>query len=269
VNDVNKIVADALEAGQIPWRFASACLPRQIVSSRLFSAVNPILLQIGATRINSSSPWWATEILWELVGHTVIASPDDGVQLPGEQDAVFNLDQTIGEYPLLPPKQVDPKPAFEALVERAKIKIEHVYDTVCEYVRDEDKIRIPCVFLFQDGPGGIEGYFFSLAHEIMHFSESRTGWAANDVVNELRAEIGSAYFCAALGITPVAAHLRRHHDKFAAAWAADLRAHPELICHVCNNATATVAWLFKVIGMEVKWEMHPGSQAWLDSYDPS
>src|SRR5271156_151725 len=111
--DVSKIVADALDAGQIPWRFSSSFLPRQIVSGRLFAGVNPILLQIAATKMNSTSLWWATKMQWELCGHMVVVGPQDGVQLPGKEDQVFDLTQTVGEYPLVPPKPTDPRAAFD------------------------------------------------------------------------------------------------------------------------------------------------------------
>jgi antirestriction protein ArdC len=254
MNEVGKIVADALDLGQIPWRFSSSFLPRQIVSGRLFASVNPILLQIAAAKMNSTSPWWATKIQWELCGHTVIVGPDDGVQLPGKEDEVYNLAQTVGEFPLLPPKPVVPGAAFDTIIDRAGIKIEYGVDATCQYERDKDLIRIPYPFMFICA----DCFFHALSHEIAHWSESRMDFDRSTAVNELRADVLSGYFCASLGIKPVAAHLRSQHDKFAGAWASGIRADPGLLFQVCNNVTATVTWLLGIIGMEVRWEMSPG-----------
>jgi antirestriction protein ArdC len=249
---ISRKVADALDSGQIPWRMNH--YPRQIVSGRLFAGVNPILLQIAAARMNSSSLWWATKIQWELCGHMVIVGPEDGVQLPGKEDEVFNLVQTDGRYQ--PPTLTyrSPGSVFDTLIREAGIRVEYGIDATCHYERDNDLIRIPYPFMF------IDGFFHALSHEIFHFTERRMDWNGTVAGDELRADIGAGYICAAIGVKPVRTNFRKHHDKFAPTWAADLRAKPGLLFDVCNNVTATISCLLSFAGVEVEWEMNPGNR---------
>jgi hypothetical protein len=52
---------------------------------------------------------------------------------------------------------------------------------------------------------------------------------------------------------------RKQHDKFARAWAADVRADPELLFRVCDNVTATIFLLLRFIGKKVNWQKTPGN----------
>jgi hypothetical protein len=252
---ISRQIADALDAGQIPWRMSH--YPRQIVSGRLFAGVNPILLQIAAARMNSTSPWWATKMECELCRHMVVVGPDDGVQLPDQKENVFNLEQQPDrgfEPPELPYRR--PAVVFDTLVREAGIKIEYDDEAICQYERDKDLIRIPYPFLFAD-----DCFFHALSHEIFHFTERRMGWpaAATTPQDELRAEIGASFLCAVLGVKPLAARYRSNHDKFVQTWAADMRANPGLLFEVCNNVTATISGLLRFVGMEVRWEMNSGN----------
>lgn len=248
MNDVSKIVADSLLAGAIPWRLPS--FPRLIVSAKLYGGTSPILLQLAANRMKLTSPFWATSSQWRFVGSEVIVGPEDGVYLPNEDRVVFNLEQTDRTYQPPTPPPVNIKAFFKDLVDVAKIKIKAHFGPECCYNRDTDSIRIPYMFMFVYGPGKVEGYWLALAHEIFHWTESRMGWDSNDAVNELRADIGSAYLCAALQAKPTQVHLRVHHDRWVGAWVKAIRADPELLFRVCNDVCNTIIWLMKFVGMK-------------------
>lgn len=73
-----------------------------------------------------------------------------------------------------------------------------------------DYVVVPTMQQFWFGPGGPESFYFTAFHELMHATEHRLNWLAEPhrsikdryAIGELRADIGSAYVCAALGIPP-------------------------------------------------------------------
>ncbi len=248
MNDASRQIADAIDTGKIPWRMPH--LPRNVLSDSVYGGVAPILLSLRGF----SSPFWGTRFNWKAVSTGIIVAPDDGVCLPGQKETVFNLEQTDRGFE--PPALTccNPGEVFGILIKEAGIKIEYGIDAICHYERDKDLIRIPYPFMF------IDGFFHALSHEIFHFSERRMDWDWDHSVadDELRADIGAGNFCAALGIKPVRATFRKHHDKFAPTWAADMRADPELLFRVCDSVTATISRLLRFVGIEVRWEISPG-----------
>jgi antirestriction protein ArdC len=244
LEDASGRVADALDAGQIPWRFRSG-LPMNVANRKFYGGVNPILLEIAAGTLGVSSPWWGTLREWQTVGSTV--QPDSlGARIPHCPEAVHHLEQTDHNYEPPPLALDDPAPVFDAIIRNGGVNIEYVFSAECKYIGAEDKIRMPHKWLFEIGAGGISGYWDAKAHELCHFFERRTGWAAHPDVCELRAEIGSGYLLGALGIKPLPLHLARHHRKFAPRWSRLLRQEPGLLFKVCDHVVATLDYLFRL-----------------------
>lgn len=240
-------VADALDAGLIPWRFRSG-LPRNVITGKFYGRINPILLEMAGSGLGGASPWWGTSKEWQAVGSTV--RPDSlDVRILHCSEAAYNLTQTDHNYEPPPLALDDPAPVFDAIIRNGGVNIEYVFSAECKYIGAEDKIRMPHRWMFEIGAGGISGYWDAQAHELCHFFERRTGWDAHPDVCELRAEIGSGYLLGALGIKPLPLHLARHHRKFAPRWSRLLRQEPGLLFKVCGHVVFTLNYLFRLAGM--------------------
>lgn len=261
-------VADALDQGLIPWRLP--CFPRNILNGKAYGGINPILLNLNASRFGLHSPHWGTYVQWQTV-NAKVKQPD----VPGwgarillykpltrstmglrlVREVCYNLEQTNGVYqpPLLLPG--DPGPVFEAIVKNAGIRMEYHAGADCRWIGGADeRIRMPHKWMFEIGPGKLEAYYDALGHEFFHWTEDRMGWSAHYDINELRAEIGTGYLGAVLGATPLAQHLAQHHEKYAPTWAQILRKNPQILFDVCENVTATVTFLLGFAGRKVAWQ---------------
>lgn len=243
-------VADALDAGLIPWRLPS--FPRNVLSGGLYNGVDPILLKLAADKLESSSPWWGTAKKWQAVGGGV-RKDSSGARILGCSQVVYNFAETDRSYE--PPRltHVDPDEVFDAIIHNGAVNIEYVFNTTCMYYGAEDKIRMPHRLMFEIGPGGTAGYYDALGHELFHWSERRMAWDAHPDVSELRAEIGTGFLGALVGAKPLPLLLARHHRKYAAGWAKLMRSQPNLLVKVCENVTATVSWLLAFAGSKVDW----------------
>jgi antirestriction protein ArdC len=251
MNEASNRVADALDAGLIPWRLRSG-LPRNVVTGKLYGSLNPVLLEIAAGALGCTSPWWGTLKEWQTVGGRV--RPDSlGARILNCPEVVYNLEQTDRAHRPSALPEDDPSKVFEAIVRSAKVRIEYVFNATCKYFWDGDYIVMPHPWMFEIGPGKIWGYFDGLGHELHHWSERRVYWKGSPEVNELRAEIGTGYLGALAGAKPLPLHLARHHRKYAARWAALMRSEPDMLVKVCENVTATVSWLFAFAGRTVDW----------------
>ena len=86
--EITDRIITALESGNLPpWRQPwvhdrNAGFPRNVVSQRSYSGVNPLLLAVAAERHRLQSRWWATFRQWDELGGKVMRRPDD--VLPGE-----------------------------------------------------------------------------------------------------------------------------------------------------------------------------------------
>lgn len=256
-------VADALEAGSIPWRLP--CLPRNILTNHLFGGVNPILLNLAG----HASPFWGSYIHWQTLGckvgpsegrWIVLYKPNSRSKMESYRpvrEMVYNWEQTDRAYRRATSPPTDPGESLEMIVKNAGVCIEHGADATCKYIIPEDKIRMPHKWMFELGPAGVSGYYDAKSHELCHWSERRVGWRADEDKNELRAEIGACYLGAALGVQPIPQNkVRRHHDRFARRWATLLRQDPDLLFRVCENVTLTVGYFLAFIGREPQWQLN-------------
>jgi len=255
VNDYAHLVANALDAGQIPWRLQNR-LPRNVISDELYPGVDPIILQIASTRLGFTSPFWGTIHDWQAFGSKLIVAPEEAIRLPSSEWAVFNLGQTDRHYKPAPLSFGDPEKIVDKIVIGAGIRIEHQASADCRWIGGaNERICLPFKFMFDLGPGGEPAYFDALLHEIGHWSEDRImGWTASYDVNELRAEIISGYALGWLGIKPLPATLAQHHKRFAPAWAKALRQEPGLRFEIGRNVCKTLDFLFGFAGVTIPWQ---------------
>ena len=139
---------------------------------------------------------------------------------------VFNCEQIEGLpahfYPTPEPSResVARIATVEAFVSDTRANIVHGGSRAC-YVASTDNIHLPCIDCFRDA----EGYYATLLHELTHWTKHETRlnrefgrkrWGdAGYAAEELVAELGAAFLCADLGITP---EPREDHAGYLASW---------------------------------------------------
>lgn len=165
---------------------------------------------------------------------------------------VFNVEQCEG----LPP-QYGALPALPALSPVARIesadrffagtraKIGHG-GTRAFYAEGSDHIQMPPFEIFRDA----ESYAATLAHELTHWTKhakrldrdfGRQRWGDEGYAKEeLVAELGSAFLCADLAITP---EVREDHASYIASWLKALKDDKRLIFSAAAHAQRAVDYL--------------------------
>jgi hypothetical protein len=247
-------VADALDAGEIPWRL-QGFFPRGVLFGEYYPAADPIVLQIASTRLGFTSPFWGIVHEWQALGSKVIVSPEAGIRLPSNGHTVFNLEQTDRHHVPAPLAFGDSEKIVDEIVNRACIQIEHVASSDCRWIGGaNERIRLPFPFMFALGPGGPGAYYDALLHEIGHWSEDRMGWTASYDLNECRAEIFSGYALGWLGIKPLPPTLAQHHHRFAPGWAKSLRQEPALLFEISRNVCKTLDFLLGFASQTIPWQ---------------
>jgi antirestriction protein ArdC len=107
------------------------------------------------------------------------------------------------------------------------------------YAEKPDYVQMPPFETFRDG----ESYAATLAHELTHWTKhdkrlardmGRKAWGDEGYAREeLVAELGSAFLCADLGITP---EVREDHAAYIASWLAVLKQDKRFIFSAASHA---------------------------------
>ena len=165
---------------------------------------------------------------------------------------VFNAEQCEGlpvqythraEPPPLPPVQrIEAADSFFAATGAV---IRHG-GTRAYYAEGSDHVQMPPFETFKDS----EGYAATLAHECVHWTKhmsrlardmGRVKWGDEGYAREeLVAELGSAFLCADLGITP---DIRDDHAAYIATWLKALKDDKRLIFSAASHAQRAVEFL--------------------------
>lgn len=239
-SEITDQIIQALESGDSlppwrkPWNTTNAGPHRNLVSSRPYSGVNPLVLELASQRHGFTSSIWATFNQWKQAGGSVKKRPDD--VKPGKWGTticftapvtktkrakdgtdkedrfwvlksytVFNLDQVEGDFDHLRPQQPEPTKLFEnfeagdELIAATGADI-RTGNLAC-YVPSGDYIVMPTKELFHSAPE----YYETAFHELTHWTEPahRLDWDRRNegyAAAELIAEISSAYLASSLGI---------------------------------------------------------------------
>ena len=112
---------------------------------------------------------------------------------------------------------------------------------------DGDYIRIPPKHRYVKSGC----YYETLAHELCHWSELRTGW--NDTkegypAGELAAEIGATYLCSELGV-PCGEDLA-NHAAYLQSWLSAMKADPSYIFKASTQASKATDYLLSLVKKE-------------------
>ncbi|MDA0834861.1 MAG: zincin-like metallopeptidase domain-containing protein [Planctomycetota bacterium] len=257
---LGKLVAK-LREGVVPWRKVWTTgdptrLPTNFLTRKQYHGpLNKMALWVAQQERQYPTGLWATATQWARAGGSIL--PDEGPEkivrpiwskggfptgyLPAE---VFNLAQVQGvdvPVPEVPPTYTPGiRSEFDELVDATVALIVHGGDQAM-YVYDLDVIFIPHRFRFPD----YESYAQTLAHELMHWTEPRLNVLDGMQFLELRAEIGSSFLLAELGV-PASDDLA-NHTSYIAHWLDELADDPFYLQQAAEEASRGVEFLLSFI----------------------
>ncbi|MDP1796234.1 MAG: zincin-like metallopeptidase domain-containing protein [Planctomycetaceae bacterium] len=238
-----------------------------------YKGINILMLWASAEEAGFVSPFWLTfQQAKELGGHVkkgehgspvVYAATfkkkdqtDDGQETEEEipflkEYTVFCADQCEGLpqhfYQLATPPDDTIEPIERAMLffEGTKAQI-HIGGNRAYYATDRDYIAMPCVETFRDN----ESHAATLAHELTHWTRhpsrlsrefGRKRWGdAGYAMEELVAELGSAFLCADLQITP---EVREDHASYIDSWLKVLKDDKRAVFSAASHASKAADFL--------------------------
>jgi antirestriction protein ArdC len=263
-------IASGAAAGtwRMPWHTTSGhpiFAPINAVSRKPYRGINTLVLWAAADTKGYPSGTWATYRQWHELGAQVTKGEkatqvvfwkiveqeaEDGEEAEthwlARAYAVFNAAQVTGYTPpdmpgLDPATRISTAEAFFAGL-GATIRHGHPY--AC-YVPAADEIRLPAFAQFTDPVS----YYAILGHEHIHWVGHETrlhrdlthrfGSAAY-AAEELIAELGAAFLCAALGL---AVAPRADHAQYIQSWLTVLHEDTRAIFTAASKAQQAVDWL--------------------------
>ena len=248
----NQIIA-AIEAGagdyQMPWN-PRLCtgpaigLPHNPVGHYAYHGINIVALWASQQHNAYRTPEWATFRQWQAAGAqvrkgekgtlTVFFKASGAGRQSAERDEqeprrhfiakaayVFNAAQVDGFTPSAPPEltPIERHATAEAFINASKASVYHDSRNAC-YIPSKDEIHLPPDGAFKNA----QGYYSVALHELVHWSghasrcnrelRNRFGTEAY-AAEELIAELGAAFLCAELGVSP---EPRIDHARYIESW---------------------------------------------------
>ena len=237
---------------QLPWHRLgpAAGRPTNIKSGKPYRGVNVLALWVASLNQDFSTGIWGTYKQWHDAGAQVRRGEkaslvvfykefereekDEDTGEVGRRKSlfaraswVFNADQVDGWEPQVPPvtNPVTRDGRAEAFISATSADIRHGGQRAF-YRPATDHIQMPERRLFTGTPtsSATEAYYGTLLHELTHWTGAKTRCARDltgrfgsqaYAMEELVAELGSAFLSADLGITPVP---RPDHAGYIASW---------------------------------------------------
>ena len=274
-----KIVA-AIRAGAgtytMPWHGGSPaiCIPTNAATEAPYRGVNIVALWAEAATKGYASGQWASYRQWQKLGAQVRAGergsivvfykkieagegddedqPTERLRFVARASWVFNEVQVDGwkAPPLARVPEFLAIKEIEAFVQATRADVRHGAP-MARYRHDQDCIEMPdrdC-FIGSATSTSTETYYSVLLHELTHWSgaahrlERRFGKRFGDpayALEELVAELGAAFLCAALGI---ANEPRQDHAAYVAGWLEALDHDHKAIFTAASQAQKAVEYL--------------------------
>jgi HK97 family phage prohead protease len=253
IEQIEKIQESGDGKWEFPWHKTS--LPKNVTNNnRPYTGINSVMLMFKQDAMSYDTALWAGFNQWKKLGGTVRKGEKGTMILiptiiPKKKDAdgneirgsggiffktghVFNIDQIDGidkeqfKIPELPEEQ------RVAELEQALSEIGAVVNTGGDrafYRPSTDEIHLPPFSSFKSR----EGYYAVFAHELMHWTGHSSRLKRDHLgefgspeyaQEELVAEIASAFFMAAHGLTP---EPREDHAQYLASWLKKLKSDPD------------------------------------------
>jgi antirestriction protein ArdC len=240
---------------EFPWH-RDASLPRNAMNNnRPYSGINSLMLMFRKDAMNYETGIWAGFNQWKEKGGTV-RKGEKGTMIiiptiiPAKKDAdgnevksgsvffktghVFNLDQIEGidkeQFKMPQLSEEERVDELEKALSEVGAIVNHVGDRAF-YRPSTDEITLPPFSSFKSK----EAYYAVFAHELMHWTGHRDRLNRDHLGDfgspeyaqeELVAEIASAFFMTAHGLTP---EPREDHAQYLASWLKKLRSDPDAL----------------------------------------
>jgi antirestriction protein ArdC len=282
----NAIVA-SLEQGVRPWlkpwnaEHAAGRITRPLRhNGQKYSGINILTLWMSAELQGYVSPFWMTfQQAKELGGYVQKGEHGSPVVYAStfkkkeENEAGEQVEQDIPflkEYTVFNAEQIAGLPShFYAAAPQPAAKLERIEradaffantqaeirtgGTQAYYAIDADYVRMPPFEAFRDA----ESHAATLAHELTHWTRhpsrlnrefGRKKWGDEGyAVEELVAELGSAFLCADLQITP---EVREDHASYIDSWLKVLKDDKRAVFSAASHASKAVEFLH---GLQPPW----------------
>jgi antirestriction protein ArdC len=265
---INRRIIRSLENRYIPWqkpwegRGHGVGYPREANTRKKFFGINFLLLQMSAKEHGFVSSWWGTADYFASLGAQVKDRPENvipgnwatetilykanGGEILTLSSVVYNSEQLnilLENYPTnstLMPSYAKAEKVFKA----TKANIQHTDSGEAWYFYPpNDYIAIPKKKRFESGLGGLPGYYESLAHELIHWTEPRLGFdtESNEAMRELRADIGAAMLVEELGVPHSISF--SNFNKWYLQWIDLMKYDDNLIFRVCASASIAADYI--------------------------
>ena len=278
-NRIVEAIEKGAGAFKLPWHRPAASLqrPTNIESKKAYRGINVVTLWVEAQLRGYEVPVWGTYKQMQEAGYQVrkgekaslivfyreIAFERDAAEIKDGEDAtasawmargywVFNVAQVDGlPVPERPaPVPVERDENIERFVGAMGVPI-HWGGYSAYYSPSEDIIRMPDAGLFTgtDTSSAREAMLATLLHEGVHATGHKKRLDRDFTARfstearareELCAEIGSAFLCADLGVTP---HLRDDHAQYVKAWVDIMKGDKKAIFTAAAAANRAVEYL--------------------------
>lgn len=268
---------------QMPWYRPNApfVLPVNVESGNAYNGVNIVSLWATSDGCGYQTQLFGTYRQWQNAGAQVRKGEksalvvfykdydvepnadnpeDDGKRRVARASYVFNVAQVDGytlSTPAPPVNPVERIASADAFVTATKADIR--YGGSRAYYRpSEDFIQMPDEHLFTGTSTSTrtEAFYGVLLHELTHLSGAKhrlnrdlSGRFGNEAyaMEELVAELGSAFLCAELGITP---EPRADHASYIANWLTVLKSDNRAVFTAAAKASEAAAYLKRVAKSE-------------------
>ena len=252
--------------------------PVNVASKNPYNGVNIVSLWVSSLAAGYPSNTWGTYRQWQASGAQVrkgekaslvvfyktidfehkneqTGEAEQAERMFARASWVFNAAQVEGFVPEaaapIPEEPIfDPIARAEAFVTATGAVIEEGGD-MAAFIPARDMIRMPNRkrFVSTDTMSVAEGFYSTLFHELVHWSGARprldrdlTGRFGTEsyAMEELIAELGSAFLCSDLGITP---EPRADHASYIKNWLQVLKRDNRAIFSAASKASEAANWL--------------------------
>ena len=242
-----------------------------------YRGINVVMLWLAATLKGYSASIWMTYRQAAEIGGQVRKGEQGTAVAYADKLRRAETDETTGEsiereiffmkhYTVFNVEQIDGLPAHfhapaaprldpvqridraEAFIAAVKADIRHG-GTCASYSVAEDRVRMPPFEAFRDA----ESYYATLAHELTHWTRhpsrldrefGRKKWGDEGyAVEELVAELGAAFLCADLDLTP---DVRDDHASYIASWLKVLKNDRRAIFSAAGHAQRAADFLHRL-----------------------
>ena len=269
---VTNQILEAMETSQGQGRRlwdAQPSLPLNLATGKPYTGMNTLILWGAAMARGFQSPYWLTFKQAQAMGGQVrkgehgalciFYKPWESLEMNSETGEteiktgavlksfrVFNLDQVDGiEAPAM-----EARPAFEILAD-AEALLQHTPAPIREggpsacYIPNLDEIHMPARATFVSP----EAFYSVACHEMTHSTGHKTrldrdfsGRFGTEAyaMEELIAELGSAFLCAEIGILPAT---REDHAQYLANWVRVLRSDRKAIFTAAAAASRAATFI--------------------------